>query len=95
MPVELRQTIGPYLRIRRGINAKGDSFEVVSILGPNLQSPIEEQKERNGWVIGSKLGKVLEVDVLKFRIQWGRCLRVHVRIDVTRRLVWGKKLTIE
>ena len=48
-----------------------------------------------GWAIGSKLGEVLEVNVSKFGVQWARCLHVRVRIDVTKRLVHGKKITIE
>ena len=63
----------------------------VQIFNLSLKSRTKE----TGWVIGSKLGEVLEVDVLEFRIQWGTCLRVRVRIDVTKRLIWGKKLTIE
>ena len=48
-----------------------------------------------GWAIGSKLGEVLEVNVSEFGVQWARCLHVRVRIDVTKRLVHGKKITIE
>lgn len=48
-----------------------------------------------GWAIGSCLGSVLDVDVTETRVQWGNCLRVRVLIDVTKRLVRGKKITIE
>ena len=48
-----------------------------------------------GRAIGFKLGEVLEVDVLESGVHWGRCLRMRVRIDVTKRLVRGKKITIE
>ena len=47
------------------------------------------------WAIGSKLGEVLEVNVYESGVQWARCLRMRVRIDVTKRLVRGKKITIE
>ena len=29
------------------------------------------------------------------RVQWGRCLRVRVEIDVTRKLIRGRKINIE
>ena len=48
-----------------------------------------------GWAIGSKLGEVLEVNVSESGVQRARCLHVRVRIDVTKRLVRGKKITIE
>ncbi|KAK7814756.1 uncharacterized protein CFP56_002619 [Quercus suber] len=51
--------------------------------------------KETGWVIGSSLGLVLDVDVPESRVQWSKCLRVRVRIDVTKRLVRGKKITIE
>lgn len=46
-------------------------------------------------MIGSKLGEVLKIDVPESRVLWGRCLRVRVRIDVSKRLVHGKKIIIE
>ena len=52
-------------------------------------------KKEIGWAIGSKLGEVMEVDVSDSGVHWGRCLRVRVRIDVTKRLVRGKKITIK
>lgn len=48
-----------------------------------------------GWMIGSKLGEVLKIDVPESRVLWGRCLRVRVRIDISKRLVHGKKIIIE
>ena len=35
------------------------------------------------------------MDVSESEVHWGRCLRVRVRIDVTKRLIHGKKITIE
>ena len=48
-----------------------------------------------GWTIGSSLGSVLDVDVSESGVQWSKRLRVRVRIYVTKRLVRGKKITIE
>ena len=48
-----------------------------------------------GWTIGSSLESVLDVDVSKSGVQWSKRLRVRVRIYVTKRLVCGKKITIE
>ena len=35
------------------------------------------------------------MNVSESGVQWARCLRVQVRIDVAKRLVRGKKITIE
>lgn len=37
----------------------------------------------------------MDVDVLESGVQWGKCLRVRVRIDVTKRLMQGKKIIVE
>ncbi|XP_075638440.1 uncharacterized protein At4g02000-like [Castanea sativa] len=57
--------------------------------------PLKSRTKETGRTIGSSLGKVLDVDVPDSGVQWGKCLRVRVRIDVTRRLVRGRKITIE
>ena len=57
--------------------------------------PLKCRTKDIGWAIGSKLGEVLEVNVSDSRVQWARCLRVRVNIDVTKRLVRGKKITVE
>ena len=57
--------------------------------------PLKCMTKEIGRTIGSKLGEVMEVDVSDSGVHWGRCLRVRVRIDVTKRLVRGKKITIE
>ena len=37
----------------------------------------------------------MEVDVSDSLVQWEKCLRVRVRIGVTKKMVRGKKITIE
>ena len=49
--------------------------------------PLNNRKKETGWAIGSCLGSVLDVDVTETGVQWGKCLRVRVKIDVTKRLV--------
>ena len=44
-----------------------------------------------GWEIGSKLGEVMEVDVAKSGVHWGKYLKVRVQLDVTKKLIWGEK----
>ena len=46
-------------------------------------------------MIGAKLREVMEVDVPDSGVRWGKCLRVRVHIDVSKRLVRGKKVIIE
>ena len=57
--------------------------------------PLKCRTKETGWAIGSSLGTVLDVDVPESGVQWGKCLRVRVRIDTTKRLIRGKKITIE
>ena len=57
--------------------------------------PLKSRTKEIGWTIRSKLGEVLEVDVSESRVQWGKYLRVRVRIDVTKKLIRGKKINIE
>ena len=57
--------------------------------------PLNSRTRETGWAIGSKLGEVMEVDVAESGVQWGRYLRVRVKMDVTKKLVWGKKIAIE
>ena len=57
--------------------------------------PLKSRTKETGWAIGSSLGTVMEVDVPDSGVNWGKCLRVRVRIDVTERLIWGKRITIE
>ena len=48
-----------------------------------------------GYAIEGKIGEVLEVDVPKKGVQWGKYLRVKVNIDTMRKIVKGKKVCIE
>ncbi|XP_030941471.1 uncharacterized protein At4g02000-like [Quercus lobata] len=57
--------------------------------------PLKCRTRETGMVIGSKLGEVLEVDVPDLGVHWGKCLRVRIRIDVTKRLLRGKRFSIE
>lgn len=41
------------------------------------------------------MGEVVEIDVQESGVHWGLCLRVKVCLDVTKRLVRGKKITVE
>ena len=57
--------------------------------------PLNSRTRETGWAIGSKLGEVMEVDVAESRVQWGKYLRVRVKMDVMKKLVRGKKIAIE
>nr|POF10194.1 uncharacterized protein CFP56_14134 [Quercus suber] len=57
--------------------------------------PLMSRTKETGWAIGSSLGEVMEVDVPDSGVHWGKCLRVRVRIDATKRLIRGKRITIE
>ena len=45
-----------------------------------------------GRAIGAKLGEVLDVDVAESRVHWGKFLRVRMQIDVTKKIVRGKRI---
>lgn len=57
--------------------------------------PLMNRTKETGWVIGSSLGDVMEVDVPDSGVNWGKCLRVRVWIDATKKLIRGKRITIE
>ncbi|XP_075665231.1 uncharacterized protein LOC142634866 [Castanea sativa] len=57
--------------------------------------PLNSRTKETGWAIGSCLGSVLDVDVNEAGVQWSKCLRVRVRLDVTKRLARGKKISTE
>ena len=40
------------------------------------------------------MGKVLDVDVADNGVQWGKYLRLRVEVDVTRKLIKGRKINI-
>ena len=57
--------------------------------------PLNCRTREIGWAIRAKLGEVMEVDIQDSRVQWGRCQRVRVRLNVAKKLVRGKKITVE
>ena len=57
--------------------------------------PLNSRTRETGWAIGSKLGEVMEVYVVESGVQWGKYLRVRVKMDVMKKLVRGKKIAIE
>ena len=57
--------------------------------------PLMSRTCEMGWAIGSTLGEVMSVDVVDFGVQWRKYLLVRVKIDVTKKLVKGKKVKIE
>ncbi|XP_075659849.1 uncharacterized protein At4g02000-like [Castanea sativa] len=57
--------------------------------------PLNCRTKEMGRAMGTKLGEVLEIDVQESGVHWGTCLRVKVRLDVTKKLVRGKKITVE
>lgn len=48
-----------------------------------------------GEVLGSKIGKVLEIDCNDNSTAWGKCLRVRVLVDVTKSLARGSKVVFD
>ena len=46
-------------------------------------------------MIDNKLREVLDVDVPDKGVQWGRCLKARMKIDITKKLFRGKKITVE
>ena len=57
--------------------------------------PLNSRTREAGKAIGESLGKFIEVDVEDTGVQWGTCLRVRVEIDVTRKLIRGRKINME
>ena len=57
--------------------------------------PLKHRTRETSLAIGASLGEVLEVDVADSGVQWRKCLRVQVKIDVTRRLIRGRKAKVE
>ena len=56
---------------------------------------LKRMNSETGYDIGAKIGEVMEVDVPKKGVQWGKYLRVRVNIDTSKKLVRGKKVSIE
>ena len=57
--------------------------------------PLKSMTRETGMEIGAKIGTVLDTDVPEKGVQWGKCLRVRVQFDATRKLVRGKRVSIE
>ena len=57
--------------------------------------PLKSRTKETRWAIGSTLGEVLDVDISDSSVHWGRCLRVRVSVDITKKLIRGKKINIE
>jgi len=54
--------------------------------------PLKHRTKETWMVIGASLGEVLEVDVADTKVQWGKCLQVCVSLDVSCKLIRGKKI---
>ena len=57
--------------------------------------PLKSRTKETGYSISATIGEVVKVDVVENGVQWGKCLRVRVMVDVTRRLIRGKRITIK
>lgn len=57
--------------------------------------PLKSRTREVGHLIGSTIGEVLDVDGAETDEPWDRCLRVRVKVDVTKKLVRGKKVTLK
>ncbi|XP_030940140.1 uncharacterized protein LOC115965077 [Quercus lobata] len=57
--------------------------------------PLKSRTRETGRVIGTSLGEVMDVDVSESGVNWGKYLRVRVMMDVTKKLVRGKRIVIE
>ena len=57
--------------------------------------PLKSRTKETGRAIGSTLGEVLDIDVSESGVHWGRLLRVRVNVDITKKLIRGKKINIE
>ena len=57
--------------------------------------PLKSRTRETGKAIRPKLGEVLDVDVAKSGVHWGKFLGVRVQIDVTKKIVRRKRIVIE
>ncbi|XP_030970279.1 uncharacterized protein LOC115990603 [Quercus lobata] len=57
--------------------------------------PLKSMTKETGWEIGSKVGRVIDVDVPEKGVCWGKYLRVRVQFDTTKKLIRAKKVKIE
>lgn len=57
--------------------------------------PLKSMTREIGMEIGTKIGMVLDVDVPEKGVQLGKFLQVRIRFDATKKLIRGKRVTIE
>ena len=57
--------------------------------------PLKSMTRETRMEIGTKIGMVLDIDVLEKGVQWGKFLRVRIRFDATKKLVRGNRVSIE
>ena len=57
--------------------------------------PLKSMTRDTGMEIGGKIGMVLDIDVPEKGVQWGKFLRVRIHFDATKKLVKGKRVSIE
>lgn len=53
--------------------------------------PLKCRTRETRHTIGSTLGEVIKVDVAEIGVQWGKCLRVRVKVDVTKKISEGEE----
>ena len=56
--------------------------------------PSRHMKKENGALTRSTLGEVISVDALESGQAWGTCVRVRVKIDITKPLCWGRMVQL-
>ena len=57
--------------------------------------PLKSMTRETGMEIGMKIGMVLDVDVPEKGVQLGKFLQVRIHFDATKKLIRGKRVTIE
>lgn len=57
--------------------------------------PLKRRTKETWWCVSSNLGEVLKVDVPEKGLQWGQCLQVRIKINVTKNLARGKKIRFD
>ncbi|KAF3953870.1 hypothetical protein CMV_020714 [Castanea mollissima] len=56
--------------------------------------PSRHMTKEYGALIGSTLGEVILVDASESGRAWGSCVRVRVKIDITKPLCWGRMVRL-
>ena len=57
--------------------------------------PLKSMTREIGMEIGTKIGMVLDVDVPEKGVQLGKFLQVRICFNATKKLIRGKRVTIE